>query len=106
MLQADFVVPIITSGYLQEIKSHSSSVPNTSDNLDSKYVNFIYNLIINHYIHASGCMNKKVRSVLPKNVNVDVLRSVTLYPDLMPWTFETNFDQQFKAFLKQKVEQQ
>lgn len=99
-LQADIIIPIITPGYLDEIKSHNPTVPNTSDNLDHKYVNFIYNLIVNNYIHASGCLNKKVRSVLPQNANVDLFRRITMYPDLMPWTYEVNFDTQFQAFLK------
>lgn len=99
-LQADIIIPIITTGYLEQIKSHNPAVPNTSDNLDHKYVNFIYNLIVNHYIHASGCLNKRVRSVLPQNANIDLFMSITMYPDLMPWTYETNFDEQFKAFLK------
>ncbi|KAJ0176748.1 hypothetical protein K1T71_007927 [Dendrolimus kikuchii] len=98
--KADFVVPIITSGYLEQIKSHQPNVPNTSENLDHKYVNFIYNLIVNHYIHATGCLNRKVRSVLPQNANVDVIRSITMYPDLLPWTYETSFDEQFQSFLK------
>ncbi|CAD0201448.1 unnamed protein product [Chrysodeixis includens] len=97
---ADIIIPIITTGYLDEINSHNPTVPNTSDNLDHKYANFIYNLIVNHYIYATGCLNKKVRSVLPQNANVDLFRRIVLYPDLMPWTYETNFDEQFKAFLK------
>ncbi|VVD04692.1 unnamed protein product [Leptidea sinapis] len=97
--KADFVVPIITTGYLEIIKSHAPQVPSSNDNLDYKYVNFIYNLIVNHYIHATGCLNEKVRSVLPQDANVDVLRSISMYPDLMPWTYETNFDEHFKSFL-------
>ncbi|XP_047511198.1 uncharacterized protein LOC125053725 [Pieris napi] len=98
--KAHFIVPIITTGYLSRIKSYTPLEPTTDDNLDFKYVNFIYNLIVNYYIHASGCINEKVRSVLPQNVNVDVLRDISMYPDLMPWTYETNFDEHFKAFLK------
>ncbi|XP_032517623.1 uncharacterized protein LOC116770313 [Danaus plexippus] len=102
--KADFIVPIITTGYLERIKSHSPQVPSTNDNLDFKYVNFIYNLIISHYIHATGCLNEKVRSVLPSNADVDVLREITMYPDLLPWTYETSFDDNFKAFLKKDDE--
>ncbi|CAG4956319.1 unnamed protein product [Colias eurytheme] len=98
--KAQFIVPIITTGYLNRIKSHTPEAPSTNDNLDFKYVNFIYNLIINYYIHATGCLNEKVRSVLPQNANVDVLRDISMYPDLLPWTYETNFDEHFKAFLK------
>ncbi|CAK1556400.1 unnamed protein product [Leptosia nina] len=98
--KANFVVPIITTGYLNRIKSYSPQELTANDNLDFKYVNFIYNLIVNYYIHASGCLNEKVRSVLPQNANVDVLRDISMYPDLLPWTYETNFDEHFKAFLK------
>ncbi|XP_050350998.1 uncharacterized protein LOC126773836 [Nymphalis io] len=98
--KADFIVPIITTGYLNKIKSNSPQVPSTNDNLDYKYVNYIYNLITNHYIYVTGCFNDKVRSVLPCNTCVDVLKTVSMYPDLMPWTYETNFDDNFKAFLK------
>ncbi|CAG4969563.1 unnamed protein product [Parnassius apollo] len=100
--KADFIVPIITTGYLNEINSHTPRVPSTNDNLDFKYVNFIYKLIVNHYIHVSGCLNQKVRSVLPQNAEVNVLRDITMYPDLMPWTYETNFDENFKAFLNKE----
>lgn len=99
MFQADFIVPIVTTGYLNKIRSHAPRVPSTNDNLDFKYVSFIYNLIVNHYVHVSGCLNQKVRSVLPQNAEVDVLRDITMYPDLIPWTYETNFDDNFKAFL-------
>ncbi|XP_068633208.1 uncharacterized protein [Battus philenor] len=100
--KADYIVPVITTGYLNEIKSHTARVPSTNDNLDFKYVNFIYNLIVNHYVHASGCLNQKVRSVLPQNAEVNVLRDITMYPDLMPWTYEANFDENFKAFLNKE----
>lgn len=98
--KADFIVPIITSGYLNEIQSHHTNVPNTSENLDHKYANFIYNLIVTHYIHATGCLNRKVRSVLPQNANVDLMKKIVMYPDLLPWTYETSFDEQFQVFLK------
>lgn len=98
--QADFIVPIITPGYLDEITSHNINIPNTAENLDHRYVSFIYNLIVNNYIHATGCLNKKVRSVLPQNGVAEVYKRIVMYPDLMPWTYETNFDEQFQAFLK------
>ncbi|XP_060803152.1 uncharacterized protein LOC106129264 [Amyelois transitella] len=100
--KADFIVPIITPGYLQEIRSNNPNTPSTTDNLDFKYVNFIYSLIVNYYIHATGCLNKKVRTVLPQNFDREVLTRISMYPDLMPWTYETKFDEQFKAFLKLK----
>lgn len=100
--QADFIVPILTPGYLDEIKSHKVNLPNTTENLDHKYANFIYNLIVNHYIHATGCLNTKVRSVLPQNSKTDLFMNITMYPDLMPWTYETCFDEQFQAFLKKE----
>ncbi|XP_075978030.1 uncharacterized protein LOC142977821 [Anticarsia gemmatalis] len=100
--KADIIIPIITSGYLDEIKSHNPIVSNTSDNMDHKYVNFIYNLIVNQYIYATGCLNKKVRSVMPQNANMDLFSRLHMYPDLMPWTYEVNFDDQFKAFLKKE----
>ncbi|XP_053609868.1 uncharacterized protein LOC128674906 [Plodia interpunctella] len=100
--KADFIVPIVTPGYLQEIRSNNPAMPNTTDNLDFKYVNFIYSLIVSHYIHATGCLNKKVRTVLPQNVDRQVFGRISMYPDLMPWTYEKKFDEQFKAFLKMK----
>ncbi|KOB69022.1 MyD88, partial [Operophtera brumata] len=100
--KADFIVPILTPGYLDEIKSHKVNLPNTTENLDHKYANFIYNLIVNHYIHATGCLNMKVRSVLPQNSKTDLFMNITMYPDLMPWTYETSFDEQFQAFLKKE----
>uniref|UniRef100_A0A2A4IU57 SEFIR domain-containing protein n=1 Tax=Heliothis virescens TaxID=7102 RepID=A0A2A4IU57_HELVI len=100
--KADIIIPILTPGYLKEINSHNSAIPNTSDNLDHKYVNFIYNLIVSNYIHATGCLNKKVRSVLPQNANAGLFAQMAMYPDLMPWTYETKFDHQFKTFLKKE----
>lgn len=100
--QADYIVPIITTGYINEITSNNKNIPNTTENLDHKYVNFIYNLIVNNYIHATGCLNRKVRSVLPQNANVDLFSRMTMYPDLLPWTYETNFDEQFQEFLRKE----
>ncbi|XP_023934777.2 uncharacterized protein LOC112043540 [Bicyclus anynana] len=100
--KADFIVPIITSGYLNSINPLSPHEPSTDDNLDYKYVNFIYNLIINYYIHATGCLNHKVRSVLPYGVNINVLKEITMYPDLLPFTHESNFNDHFKVFLEKK----
>ncbi|CAH2980964.1 unnamed protein product [Chilo suppressalis] len=98
--KADYIVPIITSGYLSAIRSCNASDPHVTDNLDYKYVNFIYSLIVNHYIHATGCLNKKVRTVLPQQVDVDVFRHISMYPDLMPMTHESKFNEQFQAFLR------
>ncbi|XP_037868324.1 uncharacterized protein LOC101741884 isoform X2 [Bombyx mori] len=100
--KADYIVPIITTGYINEITSNNKNIPNTTENLDHKYVNFIYNLIVNNYIHATGCLNRKVRSVLPQNANVDLFSRMTMYPDLLPWTYETNFDEQFQEFLRKE----
>ncbi|CAG9786612.1 unnamed protein product [Diatraea saccharalis] len=101
--KADYVVPVITSGYLNEIRSSNTSDPHVTDNLDYKYVNFIYSLIVNHYIHATGCLNKKVRTVLPQQVDVDVFRYISMYPDLMPMTHESKFNEQFKEFLRIRI---
>ncbi|KAG7308772.1 hypothetical protein JYU34_006005 [Plutella xylostella] len=98
--KADYIVPLITTGYMDEINGYGPGVPSTSDNLDCKYVNFIYNLISNQYMHITGCLNKKVRSVLPENADVKVLRNISLYPALIPWTHEMSFDEQFRIFLK------
>ncbi|XP_041978896.1 uncharacterized protein LOC121732932 [Aricia agestis] len=98
--KADFIVPIITTGYINRINSNTPQTPCTTDNLDYKYVNFIYNLIINHYIYVTGCLNEKARSVLPHNAHANVLSEVASYPALLPWTYETYFDEMFKAFLK------
>ncbi|XP_045772527.1 uncharacterized protein LOC123872349 [Maniola jurtina] len=101
--KADFIVPIITPGYLNRINPLTPHEPSANDNLDYKYVNFIYNLIINYYIHATGCLNNKVRSVLPYGVNINVLKEITMYPDLLPYTYESNFNEHFKVFLKKKL---
>lgn len=98
--KADYVVPILTSGYLNSIKRHSPNMPNMSHNLDFKYVQFIYSLIVNNFIHLTGCMNKKVRSVLPQDQDTNVLMEISMYPDLMPWTNEQMFDEMFQEFLK------
>lgn len=105
LLQADYVVPIITPGYLEAIKKHTPNLPNMMDNLDYKYVHFIYMLIVNHYIHLTGCLNKKVRSVIPQNLGesmFNIMMEITMYPDLMPWTNEELFDETFQAFLKKE----
>lgn len=100
VFQADFVVPVLTSGYFNAIKCHNLNLPNMSQNLDYKYVHFIYTLIVNNYIHLTGCLNKKVRSVIPVYVDPNVMANVTLYPDLMPFTNEECFDETFIEFIK------
>ncbi|XP_063536149.1 uncharacterized protein LOC134745939 [Cydia strobilella] len=96
--KADYVVPILTTGYLSAIRTHNTSAPSTNGNLDHKYVNYVYNLITGQYIYADGCLNKKVRSVLPEGVFVPWML-ISSYPVLKPWTCEADFDKQFKSFL-------
>lgn len=37
---------------------------------------------------------------MPQNANLDLFSRLSMYPDLMPWTYEMNFDEQFQIFLK------
>lgn len=65
-LQVDYVVPIITKGYIQMIGSSSSELNYGQENIDNRYVKYIYALMNTYYLR-NNCRNFKIRSLIPDN---------------------------------------
>lgn len=73
--QTDYVIPILTVGYLQSIGGRARGVSREGGCLDATYAQFIHTLMNSHYIRNS-CLNKKVRCIIPQ----DHLNQVTSHP--------------------------
>ena len=59
----DYVIPIITEGYLRSLENHD--IFSSSSYLDTKYTKYISELMFANYIQSS-CINSKVRCLIPE----------------------------------------
>lgn len=65
-LQVDYVIPIITENYIRTITCSTSEIDHMVQNIDNKFVKYIYALMNTAYLR-NNCKNFKVRSVIPDN---------------------------------------
>ncbi|XP_066992055.2 uncharacterized protein [Anabrus simplex] len=66
--QVNFVMPVITRGYLRSIVNISPQLDsNADDYIDTKWTRYIYTLMNNDYIKR-GCLNTKVRCLVPDSL--------------------------------------
>ncbi|CAG2060378.1 unnamed protein product [Timema podura] len=61
--QVNFIVPIITQGYVEAISSRRPAV-NYVNCVDPKYAKLLYHLMDTEYLH-NGCLNYRVRTIIP-----------------------------------------
>ncbi|XP_046994722.1 uncharacterized protein LOC124606730 [Schistocerca americana] len=62
--QVNYVIPIVTKGYLDALTAESLTEGPLTSCIDARYVKLIYTLMVNQYI-KSGCINLKVRCIIP-----------------------------------------
>lgn len=63
--QVDYVVPIITEGYLKAVSpSNSDTCQSSLHSIDPKFVKYIYTLMNTNYLQKD-CLNDKVRCLIP-----------------------------------------
>lgn len=83
-LQVDYVIPVLTPDYIKMVTS-ADFKDGTLQNVDNLYVNYIYTLMNTYYLR-SGCMNLKVRSIIPDDFVHNVYkRSIMGHPLFQVW---------------------
>ncbi|XP_065353653.1 uncharacterized protein LOC135948357 isoform X1 [Cloeon dipterum] len=75
--QVDYVVPILSADYAATVKPNS--LLDVSGSLDAQYARYIYKLIQNYYVEM-GCMNKKIRSIVPTGTDNSTITYLTSDP--------------------------
>lgn len=79
---SDYVIPILTPNYLNEINSIKRP-SNSNKNMDGHYAKFIYDLMNNEYLRSGGC-NRKIRCIIPDKY-FDKIHSGLLNPIFNVW---------------------
>lgn len=81
--QVDFIIPILTEGYIERIKNSKKIYMEDQYKLDAKYVKYIYSLSRYEYLN-NRCFNYRVRCIVPDN-NVHTVLNADLHPILQVW---------------------
>ncbi|XP_011311146.1 uncharacterized protein [Fopius arisanus] len=82
--QVNYVIPILTKGYVQRIIDANSFCYRSEENsLDSKYLNYVYSLLRFEYVQ-NNCYNYRVRCLVP-DVQVPTVIKSDLHPTLQAW---------------------
>ncbi|KAF2894474.1 hypothetical protein ILUMI_11674 [Ignelater luminosus] len=103
--QINYVFPIITKQYLEQITSNTNNTTNFSplENPDHKYVKYIYRLINAHYL-GNGCKNTKVRCIIPDGMVTNILKHpITKHSLFQIWIRLNKIDTLIDAILNLKV---
>ncbi|XP_077289010.1 uncharacterized protein LOC143913217 [Arctopsyche grandis] len=90
--EVNYVIPILTEGYLKTIRSPMAVCSSSTNNIDCSYARFIYTLMSSDYINGSGCINRKVRCILPLGINRKLLVELSKNPLLAVWIWENQID--------------
>lgn len=62
--QSNYIMPILSIGYLDTISTNTPIYSSAVENLDNVYVKYIHKLISNSYMR-NGCCNKNIRGLVP-----------------------------------------
>lgn len=88
--QVDYVIPILTRGYIKRINNIAKTYDQIYNNLDEKYLKYIYSLLRYEYV-KNQCCNNRVRCIVPDKDVYTVVRS-NLHPTLQAWFRESDID--------------
>ncbi|XP_078033311.1 uncharacterized protein LOC144468052 [Augochlora pura] len=88
--QVNFIIPILTKGYLERIRNLTKMYGKDQNKLDSKYLKYIYSLMQNEYSN-NECTNFRVRCIVPDN-EVHTILNANLHPILQAWFKESCID--------------
>lgn len=92
--QSDFVIPILTTDYLNKITSLSNLRDfSLWENIDNTYVKYIYKMLMTHYMQNS-CYNTKIRGIIPHERIKDVLNheAMKYKAELSVWRSSKDID--------------
>lgn len=51
-----------------------------------------------HYINGTGCINKKIRSIVPQSTNRKILHELYKYPHMQVWMSETEINKFLETY--------
>ncbi|KAL0108956.1 hypothetical protein PUN28_014216 [Cardiocondyla obscurior] len=88
--QVDYVIPILTRGYIEKINSPMKTYEQMNNNLDTKYLKYIYSLLRYEYMR-NQCCNNRVRCIVPDKDVYTIVRA-NLHPTLQAWFRESDVD--------------
>ncbi|RLU21378.1 hypothetical protein DMN91_005751 [Ooceraea biroi] len=88
--QVDYIVPILTRGYIKKINNTAKTYDEMYNSLDMKYLKYIYSLLRYEYAR-NQCCNNRVRCIVPDKDVYTVVRA-DLHPTLQAWFRESDID--------------
>lgn len=94
VVQVDYVVPVITEDYLNAICARGTVSESSMLCADTKYqyVKYIYDLMATYYIR-NGCINDKIRCVVPDDLVHLTRRQVMARPLFQVWVRASEVEQ-------------
>ncbi|XP_029160716.1 uncharacterized protein LOC114932593 [Nylanderia fulva] len=88
--QVNYIIPILTRGYIERISNLGQTYEEIHNNLDEKYLKYIYSLLRYEYL-KNQCCNNRVRCIVPDKDVCTVVRA-NLHPTLQAWFRESDID--------------
>lgn len=88
--QVNYVIPVLTKGYVKRINSHFVARSQSQITLDEKYLKYIYSLLRFEYV-KNNCCNNRVRCIVPDE-EVYTIAMSSLHPTLQAWFRESDID--------------
>ncbi|XP_043265925.1 uncharacterized protein LOC122405327 isoform X1 [Colletes gigas] len=98
--QVNFIVPILTQGYLEKIHNPKNIYSEDQNKLDTKYIKYIYSLLRYEYMR-NQCVNCRVRCIVSDKEVYTVIRA-NLHPTLQAWFRESDIDAFIENILLKK----
>ncbi|XP_034193673.1 uncharacterized protein LOC117610420 [Osmia lignaria lignaria] len=98
--QVNFIVPILTQGYMERIKNPRKVYIEDQNKLDAKYIKYIYSLLRYEYVN-NQCVNYRVRCIVPDK-EVYTVANANLHPTLQAWFRQSDIDAFTKHILLRK----
>lgn len=88
--QVDYIIPILTRGYIEKINNPAEIYEEMHNSLDTKYLKYIYSLLRYEYV-KNQCCNNRVRCIIPDK-EVYLIVQACLHPTLQAWFPESDID--------------
>ncbi|XP_014477876.1 PREDICTED: uncharacterized protein LOC106746147 [Dinoponera quadriceps] len=88
--QVDYIIPILTKGYIEMVNNPAKASEKIHNHLDTKYLKYIYSLLRYEYV-ANECCNNRVRCIVPDK-DVYIVVRASLHPTLQAWFRESDID--------------
>lgn len=98
--QVNYIIPILTRGYIETINNLAKASEKIHNNLDTKYLKYIYSLLRYEYV-TNECCNNRVRCIVPDKDVYTVIRA-NLHPILQAWFRESDINDFVKNILLHK----